>query len=133
MSVAFWHPAARPRDTDTAGVLFVRFVRLRSVVGFVSVLLLGMAVVGVGTLVLAWHLASRWGLVEDVERLMLELGFESFELRPDQLLDVVLVGAAVGVIVGTLLAVLGAALFNLVSWITGGIELTTRERRSRRR
>lgn len=144
MSIAFRHPAVRHRATRRAavtavtadastpvpsGMLVVRFLRVRSVAAFSFVLLLSTAALGVAAAVVAWHLAARWGIVADVERLMVELGFETFELRPHQLLDVVLVVAAAGVVVGTIVAVVAAVVFNLVSWLTGGIEVTTRQGR----
>ena len=119
-----------PSTTAISGVLFVRYLRPRSVAAFAFVLLLGTAALGVTAAIVAWHLAVRWGIVEDAETLMVELGFETFEIRPDQLLDILLVVAAAGVVVGTILAVVAAILFNLVSWITGGIAFSTRERRA---
>jgi Transmembrane domain of unknown function (DUF3566) len=83
--------------------------------------------------VAAWMLADSAGLVAHVERLMVDLGFETFEFKPAQLLRAALVVAALAVVIGTLVAVLTATIFNIVSRITGGLELFCRGRGPDRR
>jgi Transmembrane domain of unknown function (DUF3566) len=80
------------------------------------------AVVGV------WLLASSAGAIPSIEHFITQLfALKNFRFKPRQLFFGTLGVAAVGVFLATLFTVLLAVLFNLISDVVGGIEMTVLE------
>ena len=77
--------------------------------------------------VLLWRVADSTGTVDNVERWFTQFGWETFELKGDEIFDqawVIGLFAAVGL---TGAIVLSVTLFNLVSDIVGGVRMTVLE------
>jgi hypothetical protein len=82
------------------------------------------ATTGVGL----WLLASGAGAIPSIEHFITQLfALKRFTFKPRQLFFGMLGVGAVGAFVATLFTVLGAVLFNLISDVVGGIELTILE------
>lgn len=77
--------------------------------------------------VLLWRVADSTGTIDNVERWFTQFGWETFELKGDEIFDqawVIGLFAAVGL---TGAIVLSVTLFNLVSDIVGGVRMTVLE------
>ncbi len=111
-----------------ATTLVLKKVKLRPVAAAAFTFLLAAAALAVGAAILAWTVLNRVGLVDHFEGLMVDLGFETFELHGEPLLRVLLLGAGVAVLAGTVVVVVATALFNLVNRLVGGISLRVVER-----
>lgn len=81
--------------------------------------------------ILLWIAGSAVGAIGSVEKFMRAIGFEDFEFVAGQLLRGFVAGGLVLVIMGTGLSVLMAVIYNLISDVVGGIELTVLEEDSR--
>lgn len=81
--------------------------------------------------ILLWIAGSVVGAIGSVEKFMRAIGFEDFEFVAGQLLRGFVAGGLVLVIMGTGLSVLMAVIYNLISDVVGGIELTVLEEDSR--
>jgi hypothetical protein len=77
--------------------------------------------------VLLWAAGSVVGAVGSVEKFMRAIGFEDFRFIASQLLRGFVAAGLVIVVIGTGLSVLVAVLYNLISDVVGGIELTVLE------
>jgi hypothetical protein len=77
--------------------------------------------------VLLWAAGSVVGAVGSVEKFMRAIGFEDFRFVASQLLRGFVAAGLVIVVIGTGLSVLVAVLYNLISDVVGGIELTVLE------
>lgn len=77
--------------------------------------------------ILLWLAGSAVGAVGSVEKFMGAIGFEDFRFAGSQLLRGFVAAGLVLVIMGTGLAVLMAVIYNLISDVVGGIELTVLE------
>lgn len=78
--------------------------------------------------VILWRLADNAGAIENVEKLILNMGaFETFQFEPDLIFEGAALIGAVLVVVATGLTVLAAVLFNLISDLVGGIRMTVIE------
>jgi Transmembrane domain of unknown function (DUF3566) len=128
--------ARKPRRRGPApSVVEVRRVRrvLRrvdtwSVFRFGVLLYLCLAVVVVTAGVGLWLLASGAGAIPNIEHFITQLfALKHFTFKPGQMLLGLVGVCAVWVFVATLMTVLGAVLFNLISDVVGGIELTMLE------
>jgi Transmembrane domain of unknown function (DUF3566) len=128
--------ARKPRRRGPApSVVEVRRVRrvLRrvdtwSVFRFGVLLYLCVAVVVVTAGVGLWLLASGAGAIPNIEHFITQLfALKHFTFKPGQMLLGLVGVCAVWVFVATLMTVLGAVLFNLISDVVGGIELTMLE------
>lgn len=85
-------------------------------------------VVFVVAAVLLWAVASVTGVVDNIETFIKELfALDSFNFVAIDLLLGVVLGGAVLVVLGTGLNLLMAVLYNLVSDVVGGIEITVLE------
>ncbi len=118
-----------PRFVEVRRVRRVlRRVDTWSVFRFAVVLYLCGLVVLVTTGVSLWLLASGAGAIPSIEHFITQLfALKRFQFKPGQLfLGLVGVGT-VWVFVATLFTVLTAVLFNLISDVVGGIELTILE------
>ena len=83
--------------------------------------------------VLLWSMASMAGAVKSVEGFMQAIGFEDFRFVGLQLLRAFTAAGLVIVVLGTGFSVLMAVVYNLISDIVGGIELTVLEEDTRPR
>jgi hypothetical protein len=81
----------------------------------VSVLIAGVAV---------WNVAQAFGLIHNIEKSIRSLfDLTSFHLHPLPVLGYTAAGGAVLTVVGTLLNVVMALLYNLISDIVGGVQI----------
>jgi len=83
--------------------------------------------------VLLWIAGSVLGAVESVEGFMQAIGFEDFRFVGVQLLRGFVAAALVIVVLGTGFSVLMAVVYNLISDLVGGIQLTVLEEDARPR
>ena len=77
--------------------------------------------------ILLWAGGSAVGAIESVEKFMRAIGFEDFRFVGTQLLRGFTAAGLVFVLLGTGLSVLVAVIYNLISDLVGGIELTVLE------
>jgi hypothetical protein len=77
--------------------------------------------------ILLWAAGSMLGAVGSVEKFMRAIGFEDFRFVGTQLLRGFTAAGLVFVLLGTGLSVLVAVIYNLISDLVGGIELTVLE------
>ena len=83
--------------------------------------------------VLLWAAGSVLGTVASVERFMQAIGFEDFRFVGMQLLRGFVAAGLVIVVLGTGFSVLVAVVYNLISDLVGGIQLTVLEEDTRAR
>jgi hypothetical protein len=76
---------------------------------------------------LLWAGGSAIGAVSGVEKFMRAIGFEDFRFVGIRLLRGFVAGGLVLVLLGSGLSVLAAVLYNLISDVVGGVELTVLE------
>ena len=98
------------------------------------------AVVVIGAGVLIWLTISTLGVVENLESLAEDLGWVDVTFDGPAMLRAALIGGGILVVAASLLSVVFAEVFNLLSTITGGLEaevgpapLTHRQRRKIRK
>jgi len=77
--------------------------------------------------VILWAAGSSVGAIEGVEKFMRAIGFEDFRFVGAQLFRGFTAAGLVLVILGTGLSVLIAVIYNLISDVVGGIQLTVLE------
>ena len=77
--------------------------------------------------VLLWNVAHATGTVDNVERFMESFGWETFSFNGDQIFRSLWVIGLLFVFLLTGLAVLGAAVFNLIADLVGGVRVTVLE------
>jgi hypothetical protein len=77
--------------------------------------------------VILWAAGSSVGAIDSVEKFMRAIGFEDFRFIGTQLLRGFAAAGLVLVILGTGLTVLVAVIYNLISDVVGGIEVTVLE------
>jgi hypothetical protein len=135
-------PVARPTwlDKRTAGRLRARKVRrlvrhiepwsvLKVALIFYFCLWVILLIAGV----MLWSLAVSSGTVDNVETFVTELfALESFTFNADQIFRASAIGGLVLVVAGAGFTVLMAALFNLISDVTGGVRFTVVEEETAR-
>jgi hypothetical protein len=105
----------------------VRRIELWSVLKVSLLVYLCMYLVILTAGVLLWGFAHSAGLIENFESFMNQIGFEDFRFFGDQLFKEAAIVGAVLVIAGALLTVLGVALVNLISEVTGGVRFVVIE------
>lgn len=118
-------PGGRPRVRRVTRVLrhidpwsTFKVALLFSLVGYVVALTSG---------VLLWRVADSTGTLDNVERWFTQFGWETFQLKGDEIFhNATIIGLFVAVAVTGGLVLL-ATLFNLVSDIVGGVRLTVLE------
>lgn len=81
--------------------------------------------------ILLWLAGSAVGAIESVEKFMGAIGFEDFTFIGSQLLRGFVAAGLVLVVLGTGFSVLVAVIYNLISDVVGGIELTVLEEDTR--
>jgi hypothetical protein len=77
--------------------------------------------------IILWAAGSSVGAIGSVEKFMRAIGFEDFRFVGSQLLKGFTAAGLVLVLLGTGLSVLIAVVYNLISDVVGGIELTVLE------
>ena len=77
--------------------------------------------------ILLWLAGSAFGAIDSVERFMEGLGFKDFEFVGGQLLRGFMAAGLVMVVLATGVAVLMAVVYNLISDLVGGIQVTVLE------
>ncbi len=106
----------------------LRRVDTWSVFRFAVLLYLCGAIVIMAAGVGLWLLADGAGAIPNIEHFITQLfALKRFTFKPGQMFLGLLGVCAVWVFVATLVTVLGAVLFNLISDVVGGIELTMLE------
>lgn len=103
--------------------LVVRRVDPVSVLRVAGLFWLSMFVVVIIAGVLLWTAGDSVGALGSVTKFMRSVGFDGFQLHGKPLLKAALGGGLVLVLVATLLSVLGAVLFNLISDVVGGVRV----------
>jgi len=81
--------------------------------------------------ILLWAAGSAIGAIDSVEKFMGAIGFEDFTFIGSQLLRGFVAAGLVLVVLGTGFSVLVAVIYNLISDVVGGIELTVLEEDTR--
>ena len=77
--------------------------------------------------VLLWSVASATGTVDNIERFLLSFGWESFQFHGwTLLLNEILLGLLLVALL-TIVWVLGATMFNLITDLVGGIRVSVLE------
>ncbi len=79
------------------------------------------------TLALVWGLAYSSGQIENLQKFLADVGLENYRFYGDQMFRACAAIGAVGVLAGTVVTVLTAALVNIISETTGGIRLVVIE------
>jgi hypothetical protein len=104
------------RDIDTWSVFKVMIIFHFAL--YISVLI---------SSVLLWNVAHATGTVDNVERFMESFGWETFSFNGDEIFRNLWVIGLLLVFLLTGLAVLAAAVFNLIADLVGGIRVTVLE------
>ncbi len=123
-------PVARPVPTGRRGRRVKRVVRrveLWSVLKLSLVLYTCLYVAVLATLALVWGLAYSSGQIENLQDFLADVGLENYRFYGDQMFRACAAIGAVGVLAGTVVTVLTAALVNIISETTGGIRLVVIE------
>lgn len=105
----------------------VRRIELWSVLKLAVVLYTCLYVAVLATLAAIWGLAYSSGQIENLQEFLGDVGLENYRFYGDQMFRACAAIGAVGVLAGTLLTVLTAALVNVISEVTGGIRLVVIE------
>jgi hypothetical protein len=106
----------------------VRRVDTWSVFRFSLMLYLCALVVGMVALVGMWVVASVSGAIPSIENFITQLfALKKFTFKPVQMLLASLAIGIIGVFVATMLTVMTSVLFNLISDVVGGVEVTVLE------
>ncbi len=118
------------------GEVVIRRLRLGSVLRMAFGFSLCAVIVVVGAGVLIWITISTLGVVENLESLAEDLGWVDVTFDGPAMLRAALIGGGILVVAASLMSVVFAEVFNLLSTITGGLKaevgpapLTRRERR----
>lgn len=77
--------------------------------------------------VLLWNVANATGTVDNVERFMESFGWESFEFKGGEIFHQAWILGLFAVVGLTGLAVLMATIFNLITDLVGGVQVTILE------
>ena len=103
----------------------VRRVDVRSVLRFSLLFYACLFVVFLVAGILLWLVASVTGVIDNIETFIEELfALESFHFVATQILQGVVFGGIVMVLLGTGLSLLMAVLYNLISDVVGGVEVS---------
>lgn len=105
----------------------IRRIELWSVLKLSLVLLTCFYAAVLATLVVIWNVAYSSGQIENLQKFLADVGLENYRFYGDRMFKACAAIGAVGVLAGTVLAVITTALINLISEITGGIRLVVIE------
>lgn len=106
----------------------VRRVEPWSVLKFSVVFYLSLMVVGFLASIMLFYAAQATGIIGNIENFVRGVGWPDFRIRPIQVFRAVLLFGVVQVIIWSALNLLVAFLYNLVSDVVGGVEVTMTER-----
>ncbi|MEO6987060.1 MAG: DUF3566 domain-containing protein [Aquihabitans sp.] len=123
-------PATSPAKAPRQGRRVKRVIRrieLWSVLKLSLVLLTCLYLTVLATLVVVWGVAYSSGQIENLQKFLADVGLENYRFYGDRMFKACAAIGAVGVLAGTVLAVLTTALINLISEITGGIRVVVIE------
>ena len=122
--------AAQRADGDDIGggysrrqIRTIRRVELWSVFRLAFCVYAATYILGLLTFGLLWWIASNTGTTGNIESFLREVGFKGFTFKGGQLFLGVLLGGAVLALAATLLTTVVAAMVNLISELTGGIQV----------
>lgn len=99
----------------------IRRIEVWSVLKLALVLLTCLYIAVLATVVVVWGVAYSSGQVERLQQFLADVGLENYRFYGDRMFKAVAALGAIGVLAGTILAVLTTALVNLISEMTGGI------------
>ena len=111
----------------------VRRIELWSVLKLSLVLYTCLYLAVLAMLALVWGVAYSSGQIENLQNFLGDVGLENFRFYGDQMFRACAAIGAIGVLAGTVLTVLTAALVNVISEMTGGIRLIVIEEEPRPR
>jgi hypothetical protein len=123
-------PATAPAPTGRKGRRVHRVVRrieLWSVLKLAIVLFACLYVAVLASLAIIWNLAYTTGQIDRLQSFLSDVGLDNWRFYGDRMFKACMAIGAVGVLAGTMLAVLVTALVNVVSEITGGIRFVVIE------
>jgi hypothetical protein len=124
-------------QTSPEGEVVVRHVRLSSVFRMTLGFSLCTYLVVIGAGVLIWQAITTLGVVENLESLAEDLGWQEVRFDGPAMLRASAIGGGILVVAATFLSVVFAEIFNLLSTITGGLRAEVgpppERRRDRRR
>lgn len=104
------------RDIDVWSVL--RIAAVFHAVMYAMILVAGL---------LVWNVGSATGTIDNIEQFMESFGWDSFTFDGGRVFGSFAVLGLFGVVAGTVLWVLGALVFNLISELVGGVKVTVLE------
>ena len=123
-----------PRPDSASGVRkgrrvrrVVRRIDLWSVLKLAIVLFTCLYIAVLVTMAVIWNLAYTTGQIDKVQSFLSDVGLENYRFYGDQMFRAAAAIGAVGVLAATLIAVITAALVNVISELTGGIRLVVIE------
>lgn len=105
----------------------VRRIELWSVLKLSLVLYTCLYLAVLVTVAVLWGLAYSTGQIDNLQRFFADVGLENYRFYGDQMFRALAAIGVVGVLAGTVVTVLAAALVNIISEITGGIRLVVIE------
>jgi hypothetical protein len=105
----------------------VRRIELWSVLKLALVLYTCLYLTVMAALVAIWKVAYSSGQIDKLQSFLGDVGLENYRFYGDQMFRACLAIGGIGVLAGTLLTVLTAALINVISEVTGGIRLVVIE------
>lgn len=125
-------PALMPTTSTTGRVQpqgrrvrrILRHVDVWSVLKFSLLLYACLLVVGLVAGTLLWVAASGAGMIDNIEKFIEGVGFNDFRFLGGALLRAATLSGLVLVVLGTGINVLVAVLYNLISDVVGGVEVT---------
>jgi len=118
------------RSRPERRTVVVRRVDLWSALKVSLGLYFSLFLVALAALVLLWFAARSTGFLDNIERLVEDFGFadeETFHFQGAEILKMTAVIGPILVVLGSLATVAGVALFNVLSRLFGGVELTVAE------
>ena len=116
--------ATRPQLQGRRVRRIVRHVDVWSVLKFSLLLYTCLLVVGLVAGTLLWLAASSAGMIDNVEKFVEGVGFNDFRFLGGALLKAAALSGLVLVVLGTGINVLVTVLYNLISDVVGGIEVS---------
>ena len=119
-----FEPARRPGRRVTRVVRRVQLWSVFKVVLFGSLICYVIFLIAVA---LGWSIANSTGQIHHIEKFMRDIGFDNWSFEGPKLFKAAVFIGAVGVVAGTVLTTLAAAITNLISELTGGIRFTVLE------
>lgn len=105
----------------------VRRIELWSVLKLCLVLYTCLYLAVLVSLAVVWGIAYSSGQIENLQEFLGQVGLDNYRFYGDQMFRAAAAIGAIGVLAGTILTVLVAALVNLISEMTGGIRVVVIE------